>query len=293
MKPIIKLSALVIAIIFLSFKNNTTSTNNITTQESSWTTLFNGEDLTGWDTYLGMPYIEGQNSSNQNSSSFHKPFGLNNDPLQVFSVVEVDGQPAIRISGEVFGGISTVKEYENYHLQLEFKWGTLKFAPRLNALRDSGVLYHGIGDQGAEAGFWLRSQEFQVQESDCGDYWGVGGGQVDIRTTMRADSLYQYDPNGRLRHFGDVSEFGRNAKKYPDNENPTGQWNTLDLYCYGSTSAHVVNGVVTMILENSRMVIDNIENPLTKGKIQIQTEGAEIYYRNIKIKPISAFPTQF
>jgi hypothetical protein len=90
-----------------------------------------------------------------------------------------------------------------------------------------------------------------------------------------------------------MSEFSRNAKKYPDNENPTGQWNTLDLYCYGNTSAHVVNGVVTMILENSRMVIDNIENPLTKGKIQIQTEGAEIYYRNIKIKPISAFPTQF
>ncbi|ULC60849.1 DUF1080 domain-containing protein [Flaviramulus sp. BrNp1-15] len=274
-------------ILFVSCKD-TKKVEKATVNE--WETLFNGEDLTGWDTYLGMPYKEGQDIWNQKKLPDYQPFGLNNDPLNVFSVVEVDGKPALRLSGEVYGGISTTKEYENYHLQLEFKWGTLKFAPRLDAVRDSGLLYHGTDEQGTEAGFWLRSQEMQVQEGDTGDYWGIAGAQVDIRTEMRVDTLYQYNPQGELRHFGDGSELGRNVKKFPDNEKPTGEWNTLDLYTYQTKSAHVVNGKVTMILENSRITIDSITKPLTKGKIQLQTEGAEVYYRNIKIKLIDKLP---
>ena len=256
-----------------------------------WKTLFNGKDLTGWDTFLGMPYEEGMDIWQQRQLPNFKPFGLNNDPLHVFSVVEVDSMPALKLSGLVFGGISTVDEYENYHLQLEFKWGEAKHAPKLDAVRDSGLLYHGVGEQGTEAGFWLRSQEFQVQEHDTGDYWGIAGAHVDVKSEMRVDSVYQYNPNGEFKTFGDKSELGRNVKKNPDGEKPTGEWNTLDLYCYGGKSAHVVNGVVTMVLENSRTIIDSVEKPLTKGKIQLQTEGAEVYYRNIKIKPIKEFPS--
>lgn len=256
-----------------------------------WKILFNGKDLTGWDSFLGMPYKEGMDIWQQKKLPDYKPFGLNNDSLKVFSVVKVDGQPALRLSGEVYGGLSTVNEYENYHLRLEFKWGELKFSPRLDAPRDSGLLYHGVGEQGAEAGFWLRSQEMQVQENDCGDYWGIAGAHMDIRTEMRPDGLYQYNPNGELRTFGDTSKFGRNAKKFPDAEKPKGEWNILDLYCYGDKSAHIVNGVVTMMLENSIMIIDSVSTPLTKGKIQLQTEGAEVFYRNIKIKPITEFPS--
>ena len=57
---------------------------------SDWKPLFNSKDLTGWDKYLGPP---GGSST---------PLGLNNDPQGVFTVVEVDGTPAIRISGEIF-----------------------------------------------------------------------------------------------------------------------------------------------------------------------------------------------
>lgn len=56
---------------------------------------------------------------------------------------------------------------------MQFKWGELKFAPRLKSKRDSGLLYHAVGEQGYEGGFWMRSHELQVQETDCGDYWGV------------------------------------------------------------------------------------------------------------------------
>lgn len=245
-----------------------------------WENLFNGENLDGWDTFLGRP--------------FDKPdqavFGLNNDSLNVFSVVEVDGAPALRISGAVFGGISTAKEYKNYHLQLQFKWGKEKHEPRLNVPRDSGVLYHGVGNHGDGDGVWLRSQEFQVQQGDCGDYWGVAGAQMDVKTTKMNDSLYQYDPNGTLRTFSQNESQGRHVSKYPDAEKPYGAWNTLDLYCYEGQSAHVVNGVVTMLLSNSKISIGPNEKPLTEGKIQLQSEGAEIFYRNIKIKPLKEFP---
>jgi hypothetical protein len=117
------------------------------------TSLFNGKDLTGWDVYIGPAY------DTLTKQFAGEPLGLNNDPLKVFSVVSEDGKPAMRVSGERFGGISTVKEYKNYHLRLEFKWGTLKWHPKRNAKRDSGLLYHAVGEHGADGRFWMRSQE--------------------------------------------------------------------------------------------------------------------------------------
>jgi hypothetical protein len=46
-----------------------------------------------------------------------------------------------------------------------------------------------------------------------------------------------------------------------------------------------------MILHNSRQAVGNKEIPLTRGKIQIQSEGSEIYYRNIKICSIDKLPS--
>ena len=82
--------------------------------------LFNKQDLTGWDTYIGPEF----NDSGVAISII--PIGLNKDPLDVFSVVDLDGEKVIRISGESWGGISTVKEYGNYHLRLKYKWGISK-----------------------------------------------------------------------------------------------------------------------------------------------------------------------
>jgi hypothetical protein len=46
-----------------------------------------------------------------------------------------------------------------------------------------------------------------------------------------------------------------------------------------------------MVLENSRTVeTDGTTKPLTSGKIQFQSEGAEAYYRNIEIKKLDKLP---
>ncbi len=250
-----------------------------------WQPLFNGSDLKGWDTYLGPL----RDDSMKVVDSI--PLGLNNDPNHVFSVVTEGGEPAIRISGENFGGISTLQEFENYHLVLEFKWGEKKVPSFKDRKRDSGVLYHAVGPQGAaDGGVWMRSQEFQIQEGDCGDYWGVGGGVFDVPAVKNSKGLYVYDKNGAMTTFSALSSTGRRCTKDQDAEKPTGQWNTIELYCLGDTSLHVVNGIVNMVLYHSRQSDNGGETPLKKGKIQIQSEGCEIFYRSIKITPIQKIP---
>jgi len=56
---------------------------------------------------------------------------------------------------------------------------------------------------------------------------------------------------------------------------------------------HMVNGKVVMVLYRNKQNDNGNESPLTKGKIQIQSEGAEIFYRQIKIQPIRQLPAEF
>jgi hypothetical protein len=248
--------------------------------------LFNGQDLSGWDTYLGPEWRE---TSDSTVEKVGDPVGLNVDPKSIFSVVSEDQQQVIRVSGEQWGGISTTQEYENYHLKLNFKWGQTRHRPKEKNKRDSGLLYHAVGNHGAGGGFWMRSQEFQIQEGDCGDYWGVAGGIMDIPTNPKDDN-YVYEPGSVLRTFSEHSVAGRHATKFPDPEYPSGQWNTLELICFGDTAIHIVNEVVVMVLYQSRQLSETGEIPLKKGKIQLQSEGAELFYKEIQLKPITAIP---
>ena len=249
-----------------------------------WKPLFNGKDLTGWDTYLGPRYDTTLKKFDTT------PGGLNNDPSKVFSVVKDGNINVIRISGEHFGGISTTSEFGNYHLQLQFRWGELKWAPRKKAKRDSGIMYDAVGPHGADGGNWMRSHEFQIEEGDCGDYWACAGATADVNANKTTDSTYIFNEGGNPVTFSTTSPDGRWCIKFPDAEKPSGEWNTIDLYCFGTTSIHVVNGMVNMILHNSRQIINGKEIPLTRGKIQIQSEGSEIFYRNIRISSIDKLP---
>lgn len=246
--------------------------------------LFNGKDLTGWDTYIGPPLDDsGKKISNI-------PVGLNNDPNHVFTIINNAGENVIRISGENWGGISTKSEYSNFHLQLMFKWGTLKWGQKKNKKRDSGLLYFCVGPHGADYGAWMRSQEFQIEEGNCGDYWGVAGGTEDIPIIKRSDSEYVYDPSGNLTTFSATSAVGRHCVKRGDAENSSGEWNILDLYCNGDTSVHVINGQVMMVLYHSAQMDSGNVSPLVKGKVQIQSEGAEVFYKRITIEPLKSIP---
>jgi len=256
-------------------------------ETGKWQSLFNGKDLKGWDTYLDKPY-----SKDSIANKTAVPLGLNNDPNHVFSVVNVDGKPAIRVSGETFGGINTLADIENYHLRLEFKWGKLKWPPKLDQPRDSGLLYHSVGAQGTPM-LWMESFEFQIQEGDCGDYWGVMNVITDISASKNEKGKFVYQPGVAPVKFLDNTPNGRTCLKNPLNEKPSGEWNTVDLYCFGDQCLHVMNGKVNMMLTKTRHLVNGKEEPLTKGKIQLQSEGAEVFYRNIQVEGIGKLPAGF
>lgn len=245
-------------------------------QPAPWTPLFNGRDLVGWETFLGTPH-QGV-----------EPIGVNRDPKGVFSVVQIDAAAAIRISGEVYGALTTVAEYANYHLRFEFKWGERRWPPRADARRDTGCCYHGVGPHGASYGFWLRSCECQIMEGDVGDFYGLAGVIVDVegervdRANPKTDILYRKGAPLITGHT-------RRIVKSADCEKPS--WNTLDLYCVGQSSAHAVNGRVNLRMSGIRHRVDGRETPLTQGRIQLQSEGAEVFFRNVAIRPIREIPS--
>lgn len=255
--------------------------------EAGWTALFNGRDLDGWETSLGAP------------AGDTEPV-VGKDPAGVFKVVVEDGQPALRISGQVLGGLATRESFENYWLQLDFKWGEQRYAPRADLPRDSGLLYHGVGQYNPGSG-WLESAEFGILEGgETGDFWSVPGSEgvrvlVDLVGQDIPPDKRRYPEQSILFRFGGKPYVGSTAGVLngDDNEKPRGQWNRLDLVCLGQTSLHVVNGTVNLVLTNIRRQLDGRQEPLSRGRIQLQSEGAEVFYRNIRIRPITEIPAEY
>ena len=102
------------------------------------------------------------------------------------------------------------------------------------------------------------------------------------------DQSIRYRPGGQK--FVGTTEGILNAD---DNEKPRGQWNKLELFCLDQMSVHVVNGTPNLVLTGARRRVDGREEPLTRGRIQLQSEGAEVYFRRILLRPIQAIPAAY
>jgi len=266
--------------------------------EPQWESLFNGKDFTGWEIYLGVPHysVDVPDIERNEEGVYTQPLGLNNDPLNVFTIVEEDGEPALRVSGQVFGSFSTLAEYGNYHLRLETKWGETKWAPREKeeTRRNSGLLYHGVGEFGAGLNVWKKSHELQIMENDFGDSYRMSKTYCDITASLNNETeRYVFDPKASPVRFGHSGDLKPICSKNPINEKPHGEWNVVELFCYEGTAVHVINGKVNMIITNSHLVVDGNEVPLTEGVIQLQSEGAEIFFRKIEIRSITKIPEKY
>lgn len=212
--------------------------------------LFNGRDLTGFDTFL-------------------KGEGLNHDPNRVFRVE--DGM--VHVSGKEFGYIITKREFHNYYLRAEFKWGQGTFGERKGQARDSGILYNIQGEQKV----WPRSIEFQITEGGTGDFWLTDGAALTGRDGKRVTG----PAGGAVK----IDRFGKgpwkNVMGYRDPvgevENPHGEWNLLELVTDGNDVKQYVNG---------KLVNEGTDPFPASGKILFQSEGAEVYFRNMKLYPL-------
>jgi hypothetical protein len=200
----------------------------------------------------------------------------------------MEGQKVIHVSGDIFASLATKEEYGNYHLRLEFKWGE-----KVYGKRNSGLLYHSYGPFGAAFGTWMACIEHQLMHENVGDTYLMGNTWCQTKTRMgNFGTAYFYAPNGQLSTFSEGTN-GPSIKKAEDAEKPVGEWNTIDLYCFGQTSVHVVNGKLVMLNTNCSKNEKGQIIPLTKGRIQIQSEGGEFFIRKIEIENIEGIPSQY
>lgn len=235
-----------------------------------------------------VPLFDGRNLNA--FYSFLKDRGRDSDPKGVFTVV--DG--LLRISGEEWGCITTNERFDNYHLVAEFKWGMRTWGERADRARDSGILIHSTGPDGAYSGTWMHSIECQIIEGGTGDVLVVGDGSDRFAATapvspQKQESSHVYSPDGQPAtiHSGRINWWGRDpgwkdAKNFrgaKDVERPDGEWNRLEVIAAGRTVTVILNGVLV------NQCVDVLPRA---GQIQIQSEGAEIFFQKIALTRLAA-----
>jgi len=248
------------------------------------TSLFNGQDLKDWDAWLG--YADPALTYTRPAVA---PLGATARSAEIFKVVVEDGRPALYVNGKTWGSLVHRGDFRNYHLRLQYKWGAGRWAPRETQAPNNGLLYHSHGAPGAVWGTWSQAVEFEIMTGSIGMVVPVGDA-INATTTVVDDPALiapklRFAPGGRAKAVkGGTADW--NVEAYSDAEKPAGQWNTLDLYVLGDRAIHVVNGVP--VLEVRDLKADG--QPLTHGAIQLQSEGAETFFRDITLEPIASLP---
>lgn len=234
--------------------------------------IFNGQDLAGWYTWTeetGLKEAEG------------------------FATVK-DG--VLRISDEGMGYVATEKPHANYHLSFEFKWGELRRPSKY--VRNSGLLLHGHGPDGAANNRWISSLECQLAQGCEGDFILIRGKDKDGQridatissyVTVGPDKRPRWDPkdgqltkySGRQFWWNDhqvgfkelIDTRGKN-----DRASPLGEWTKVEAICDGDKVTIKING---------HTVNEAVKVSPSQGKIALQGEGYEIFFRNIKMHELA------
>jgi hypothetical protein len=232
--------------------------------------LFNGKDLSGLESWLKGDGRE--------------------DPKKVFTVQ--DGM--IRISGEVNGYLATDKEYRDYQLVVEYRWGKRTYGSK--TVRNSGVLLHAIGPHGGARGVWMSCVECQVAQGCVGDLIVIRGTDADdkeIPVAFKADTILGPDRRPRwkagaeprtftkgqlwwTRHDPDFQELIDTRGK-DDVESALGEWTRLECLCEGKKITVVVNG---------QTINECYDVFPAAGRILLQSEGFEIWFRKFEVRPL-------
>ena len=221
------------------------------------------------------------------------------DPRKVFRVTE----QLLHITGDGLGGLVTKESYRDYHLVLEYRWGDKTWKNRKTRSRDSGLLIHSLGPMGGYNGTWMHSIEVQIIEGGVGDFILVAGKDEKNRplpisltceTARDRDGEVIWKKGGKrkvfnLRNRRRINWYGRDPdwkdvlgfRGRHDVESPGKLWTRLDVMCDGGHVEVFVNG---------KKVNEGFDAVPSFGKLQLQTELAEIFVRKWELWPIGKGP---
>ena len=236
-----------------------------TTKESDspqWTSLFNGQNLDGWDIRING-FELGENYANT--------FRVED------SILRIVYDDYDRYDTK-YGALYTQKSYTNYRLLAEYRFvGDTATAAPTWGFRDSGVQYHCQSAVSMKEG-----QGFPVSL----EYNLHGGDGTNER------------PNGQICAIGTALDINGEANSSfctPPQVSKTfhgDQWVTLEIDVQGDTISHWVNGEKILTFTNPRYNPENKDaKPLIKGEdlslrsghISLQSNSHPIEFRRIEI----------
>ena len=218
------------------------------------------------------------------------------DPERVFRIT--DGM--LHVVGNKLGGLITKDPYRDYHLVMECKWGPRTWESREKATKDSGLLVHSIGADGGYGGVWMPAIEVQMIEGGFGDFILVTGKDKDgtmvpLSLTCETDrdrdgeviwkkggkrETFNLDNHPRINWYGRdpdwKDEIGFRGRD--DVESVDGEWTRMDVICDGGHIQVFINGV---------LVNEGFDSYPTQGRLQLQTELAELFVRRWELWPLA------
>jgi hypothetical protein len=214
------------------------------------------------------------------------------DPQGVFRLE--DG--VLRCGDEDMGYVATKQAYRDYQLSVEYRWGRKRPEPK--SVRNTGVLLNGTGPDGSAKGVWMTSIECQLAQGCEGDLIVIPGTQADgsrfpatttSLTRVADDKNTRWDPRGQpvtysgkqfwsSRHEPFFKE-DYDARGKDDVASPVGEWTKVECRCAGGRITVMING---------HTVNECYDTVPASGKILLQAEGDEVFFRNLEIRPLPA-----
>ncbi len=210
--------------------------------------LLNGKDLSNFYSYI------------RNSSDRKNPPDLNKDPDGVYTYKN----GVLRVSGQHMAYLATKKSYGNYRLVAEFKWGKKTWDGKGRG-RDAGLFFNATG----EDKLFMKSQECQLLEGATGDLCLISGASL---TANGVSNTKRFDRPGKGAWENKIDFRG------PDEvEKPLGEWNQIEIINRDGNVKLTVNG---------RVMVDGKNADPKSGKILIQSNNAELFYRRLDLYPL-------
>lgn len=203
--------------------------------EEGWQLLFDGKTMNGW----------------RNFQSEEIPKGWK---------VEDGNLVALGLGGDIGGDIVSEKEFENFHLKLEWK---------ISEGGNSGILYHV--KEGDFSAVYVTGPEYQIIDDigypDTLEDWQTCGANYAMHVPV----------NSKIK--------------------PAGEWNTSEIIVDGPMVKHFLNGSKVVefemwteewntLVENSKWKDFPDYGKAHKGHLSLQDHGSLTSFRNIKIKEL-------
>ncbi|GAA3650058.1 3-keto-disaccharide hydrolase [Flavivirga jejuensis] len=233
-------------------------------EEDGFTNLFNGKNFDGW--YLKI--------RSGDEALAKKVFSIEDNMIHVFNDAFPDEYKLKTGENDTHGLFYSTKTYSKYILKFEYKWGS-RIANNFDEWQyDAGVYYHVVNDK-----VWPVGIEYQIRydhttnRNHTGDLIRPKGANYDWFSTEDGKTYLHPNQGGKAEAKRNWLHFAAPTTNFNALNN---EWNQCEIIVMGDAYAiHKLNGeIVNMAFNLSPGA----------GIFGFQSETAEIFYRNIKIK---------